>query len=306
LQGWLGLSAKDAADSSPLGGAGTLYRVRIHPVFEQHCVTCHGPSKQKAGLRLDSFAVLMRGGKHGVVIKPGDAKGSELLRRITLPPTDEDAMPPENRKPLSPAEIAAVEQWIAAGASGTQPESGSAAPMVTVAAASPVEVTIPELNPAAVTAERAQLAPAVAQLQQSLPNVLDYESRSSAQLAVQAAWMRARFGDDQVAALAPVAERIVLADFSNTAITDRSAAAIAGMKNLRTLRLMHTKITDTTVQSLAALQQLESLSLFDTQVTPACLPVLAKMPRLKRVYVGNTKISSGPAIPQELAQKLMF
>jgi Leucine-rich repeat (LRR) protein len=78
------------------------------------------------------------------------------------------------------------------------------------------------------------------------------------------------------------------------------------MKNLRTLRLMHTKITDTTVQSLAALQQLESLSLFDTQVTPACLPVLAKMPRLKRVYVGNTKISSGPAIPQELAQKLMF
>ncbi|MBS1850795.1 MAG: hypothetical protein JST79_07775 [Acidobacteria bacterium] len=303
LRNWLGVPGKEAAGSSSAVDAGTWYGAQLRPIFEQHCVTCHGPSKQKAGLRLDSFSGLMRGGKHGAVLKPGDAKSSELFRRITLPPGDEDAMPPENRRPLSPAEIAVIEQWIAGGASATQPNPGGAP---TPVAGAPVEVTILEISPAAVSAERAQLASAVAQLQQKLPNVVGYESRGSAQLTVQAAWMRARFGDEQVAALAPLAERIVLADFSSTAITGHSASAMAGMKNLRTLRLMHTSTTDATVQALTSLQKLESLSLFDTQVTPAALAALARMPSLKRVYVGSTKISPASAVPQELGHKLIF
>ena len=43
---------------------------------------------------------LMRGGKHGPVIKAGNAKGSELFRRVTLPPSDDDAMPAARQAPL--------------------------------------------------------------------------------------------------------------------------------------------------------------------------------------------------------------
>jgi hypothetical protein len=48
--------------------------------------------------------------------------------------------------------------------------------------------------------------------------------------------------DTDLEALAPVAEHIVVADFSRTAVTDRAAPAIARMKHLRVLRLAETKI----------------------------------------------------------------
>ena len=55
-----------------------------NPSSSKHCYSCHGPDKQKGRLRLDSYELLMRGGKHGPVVKAGNAKGSELIRRVTL------------------------------------------------------------------------------------------------------------------------------------------------------------------------------------------------------------------------------
>jgi hypothetical protein len=118
--------------------------------------------------------------------------------------------------------------------------------------------------------------------------------------------MGSKFGDNELAALAPISERVVLADLSSTAITDRSAPAIAAMKRLRVLRLMHTKITDVSVEAFGALNQLESLSVFDTPVTPASLTVLARLPKLRRIYAGGTKIAAEGSMPQEIRDKLIF
>jgi Leucine-rich repeat (LRR) protein len=118
--------------------------------------------------------------------------------------------------------------------------------------------------------------------------------------------MGSNFGDNELSALAPLSQRIVIADFSSTAITDRSASAIAVMKQLRVLRLMHTNITDTSVLALASLDQLESLSVFDTRITPASLTTLAHLPKLRRIYAGGTKISADASISRELRDKLVF
>src|SRR5687768_595774 len=66
----------------------TFYQARVAPILDRHCSGCHGETKQKAGLRVDSLEALLRGGEGGAVIKPGDLKGSELVRRINLPETD--------------------------------------------------------------------------------------------------------------------------------------------------------------------------------------------------------------------------
>src|SRR5262249_39607091 len=140
--------------------------------------------KQKGRLRLDTYESLMRGGKHGLMIKAGNAKGSELLRRVSLPPSDDDAMPPQGKRPLSPNQIKLLELWIAAGASSTLPAGGiKDAPTNEVPVA---EVTFPEIDPAAVTQSRAPLASVVSQLKQRFPGILDYESRGSAYLALDA------------------------------------------------------------------------------------------------------------------------
>jgi uncharacterized membrane protein len=285
----------------------TFYGARIQPIFSQHCIGCHGPSKQKANLRLDSYGAAIRGSKDGPVIKAGNTHGSELFRRITLPPTDDDFMPSGHKPPLSSNEIKRIELWISGGASGTQPvESVKDVPDDSGGSTVPAEVTFKEVDPAAVAQQRARLAPAVAQLQKRFPSTLDYESRGSADLVINASLLGSNFGDNELIALAPVSGQIVSADFSGTAITDSSSIAIASMRRLRSLRLAHTKVTDDTVKALTALSQLESLNLFDTAITPDALTAISQLPKLQHLYIHETKISPDTRMPDELKKKIAF
>ena len=199
-----------------------------------------------------------------------------------------------------------IEQWIAGGASGTQ-----MAESVKESASGPTPARVPDVNveeidPAAVEQKRAGLAATVTQLRKKYPSTVDYESRGSAELAINASLLGQKFGDEDLAALAPVSDHIVVADFSGTAITDRSSGALAGMKHLRSLRLMHTKISDATVQVLAPLSELQSLNLFDTPVTSASLAVLERLPQLRHVYVQQTKISQSAPTSPAMQEKLVF
>ncbi len=87
----------------------------VQAVFERSCYRCHGARKRKGDLRLDDKAAAMKGGEHGVVIVPGDAKKSKLYKSITLPRGHEDHMPAKG-DPLTEAEIALVGRWIDEGA----------------------------------------------------------------------------------------------------------------------------------------------------------------------------------------------
>jgi uncharacterized membrane protein len=301
----LGLS--DAGPALSSIGANTFYRARVEPIFAARCFTCHGSHKHKANLRLDSYSSLMRGGKNGLVVRAGNVQASDLFRRITLPPDHDDFMPKEGRRPLSANQVKLIQLWIAAGASGTLP--ADAIKDATPGSTSPTEaaeVTFEEIDGAAVARRRAGIAPELARLQKRFPNILEYESRGSADLFLNAALLGPKFGDSDLAVLSPLAEHITVADFSRTAITDRSATAIAAMKRLRMLRLMHTGITDPTLEGLGVLDQLESLSVFDTRVTPAALPTIAGLPKLAHCYVGQTAIPAGISVPKALIGKLVF
>jgi uncharacterized membrane protein len=101
--------------------AATFYSERIVPLFDRDCISCHGPQKAKGGLRMDSYAALMKGGEDGPVIAPWLPQKSDLYRRITLPHNDDDFMPTDGKKPLSDADVEVIRQWIAAGASDREP-----------------------------------------------------------------------------------------------------------------------------------------------------------------------------------------
>lgn len=123
---WLGGRGVEAASRrlpAPAGAPAprTVYAAQIQPIFTRSCVACHGPAKHKANLRLDSYAGLMAGGDSGAEIDPWLPNKSELYRRITLPPDDDDFMPNNGKNLLTPAELAAIRAWILAGASDKQP-----------------------------------------------------------------------------------------------------------------------------------------------------------------------------------------
>ena len=298
------LGVEDSSAASALSAdPNTFYGARIQPIFTAHCINCHGADKHKGNLRLDSYRALMRGGKDGTVIQTGNVQGSDLIRRITLPVGHDDFMP-KGKPALTADEVKTIELWIGAGASDRLAVNAiKDAPSATSVAA---EVKFDQINPAAVAKLRSPMAPAVLQLQTQFPNILDYDSRGSADLRLNASLLGSKFGDRELEAFAPVAERIVIADFSRTAITDGSGAAIAGMKRLRVLRLMDTHLTDATLLRLEALSQLESVDVYGTAITPAVLPMIAKLPRLSHFYAGQTGIQPGKSIPESLVGKLVF
>jgi len=237
-------------------------------------------------------------------VKAGDLNHSELFQRVSFALGSEKIMPPQGKPPLSADQIKLIELWISAGA---PPNLAANAIQGAPAAARPAaEVTFLEMDDAAVDKQRAPFAAALAELEKRYPDSIEYESRGSAKLAINASLMGGRFGDDDLAQLKPLYGQFVAADFSNTAITDRSASNLAAMKHLRMLRLMHAKITDATVLALGGLNELESLNVFGTEITPAALKAAEHMPDLQHLYAGETNITTNTSLPDALKGKVQF
>ena len=87
----------------------------VWPIFQAKCVTCHGPEDQFNDLRLDSKERILRGGKNGKVVVPGDPDSSPMYVRVSLPSDDLDIMPAEG-DPLTAAQVETLRRWIAEGA----------------------------------------------------------------------------------------------------------------------------------------------------------------------------------------------
>ena len=90
----------------------------VLPILSDKCFHCHGPDEadRKADLRLDHFegATADLGGYSAVV--PGDARASELVKRIFSTDSDEVMPPPESKLVLSQAEKDSLRKWVDAGA----------------------------------------------------------------------------------------------------------------------------------------------------------------------------------------------
>ncbi|HMC64741.1 MAG TPA: PSD1 and planctomycete cytochrome C domain-containing protein, partial [Gemmataceae bacterium] len=86
----------------------------IQPILAR-CVQCHGPTKPKAGLRLDSRRAAtaeLESGNRGIV--PGHPEQSELIRRVSSA-NSRERMPPKG-EPLTAMQIDKLRRWIAGGA----------------------------------------------------------------------------------------------------------------------------------------------------------------------------------------------
>jgi ankyrin repeat protein len=85
----------------------------VRPILAANCFSCHGPRQQQSGLRLDLRQNALRGGDYGVVIVPGNAAESKLIKRLIgsevglqMPPTG----------PIAQHDIDTLRAWINAGA----------------------------------------------------------------------------------------------------------------------------------------------------------------------------------------------
>ena len=87
----------------------------VKPLLAAHCVQCHGPDKQKSGLRLDQREAALKGGEtYAPDIRPGQSAQSPLIQFVAG--LVQDMKMPAKGEPLTPEEIGLLRAWIDQGA----------------------------------------------------------------------------------------------------------------------------------------------------------------------------------------------
>jgi len=94
----------------------SFFESKVRPLLADNCMRCHGGDAEKdpkAGLDLTTLKGLLEGGESGSALVPGKIEQSRIIEAVRY--RNEDmAMPP--KKPIKPAEVKILEDWVAMGA----------------------------------------------------------------------------------------------------------------------------------------------------------------------------------------------
>jgi mono/diheme cytochrome c family protein/uncharacterized membrane protein len=290
---------KNAAEDKPVliadVQAANVYTDVISPMLQSRCYSCHGPQKQKGGLRMDSPEGLMKGGKEGKAFIPGQADESEMIKRLLLPPSHEDHMPPKEKPQLSEAQIALIHWWIAQGApfdkkvqALPQPEKIKPYLLALQGGAVPEEKKLPASVPAAEVepAPQKDIAALTAKGVLVMPVAQDAHYLS-------ANFVNAiDFSDKDAALLLPLKKQLVWLKMGNTHTGDSALQMVGQCRNLTMLQLNNTAVTDKGLGFLQQLSALQSLNLVGTAVSVQGLEQLKGLQQLQSVYLYKTKVTA--------------
>jgi Planctomycete cytochrome C len=127
----------------PSDETGLTFDKDIKPMLKVSCVRCHGAERPREGLRLDTLEGVLKGGRDGKMVVPGDSAKSLLVvaaaridARTTMPPKPRrrpgqpppgqpgEAPPsqgggpagPPPAKPMSAEQVGVLRAWIDQGA----------------------------------------------------------------------------------------------------------------------------------------------------------------------------------------------
>ena len=265
----------------------------VQPIFKARCHGCHNDDRTKGGLSLATWDGVLKGGRNGAVIVPGDAQASDLFRRITLPEDHEDFMPAEGKPPLSEGEKRVIAWWIAVGAPASNSVS-EAGPM-----ADDVRTALLEVVGLAAGADQGgdeSGGPEHAASAESIEKLtaLGFEIRPLAADSpmLDVAYTKGRHVDAAaLESLLEIKSQVARLNLRDAGLKDEHLRLIGQLTTLERLRLELNDVTDTGVSSLRELASLRSLNLYGTQITEASLETLSRMRSLRDVYLFNTRVS---------------
>jgi uncharacterized membrane protein len=287
-----------------------VYADIVAPILERRCVQCHKEGKAKGKFRMDTYEMLVKGGKEGPGIEPGKSAESNIIVRIELPMDDDEHMPPEGKPDIEDPEVAIVKWWIDNGADPNKNLSAFQIPAdIKDALAKVSTMPVPAAGhgtdtaaPAKATGPDESLKKTVADLSKEFPGALTFESQESPLVTFTAVSLRGKFDDEGFGKLGPVLPHLTTIDLSATKVTDKSVDALASAKHLRMVRLSETAVTDSAIETLLKIPTLESINVYGTKVTDAGVAKLAALPNLKRLYLWQTAVT--PEAVKALKEKL--
>ena len=98
--------------------AGVSYSKDVQPILARNCSECHAPGQKgfaASGLDTGNYQTLMKGGKFGALIKPGDALTS-ALNMLVEGRAHSSIQMPHGRAKLPDKDIEILKVWVNEGA----------------------------------------------------------------------------------------------------------------------------------------------------------------------------------------------
>ena len=263
-----------------------LYTHLVQPILEAKCISCHNSKKAKGELVMETEALLLKGGKNGVLWDSTSADLGLMLRRIHLPLEEKKHMPPQGKPQLTDDEIVILRHWIQKGADfkmrvADLPSDDSLFVMATniLTASQTAEYDFDEADASTIknlnTINRVVAAEA---LESPALNVSFFNSKL--------------FKSEQLSELSKIKKQIVSLDLSQMPVKDADMKIIGGFENLRKLNLSFSAITGVGLAELKRLKFLRSLSISGTKVNAEQLKQLQSFPQLKTVYTWNMPVAA--------------
>ncbi len=268
-----------------------VYEDVIVAFMDRKCMSCHNENKAKGGLILTSFEDLVKGGKgeHPSLVK-NSSHDSEVYRRVTLPVTDDEFMPPEGKSPLDENELSLLKWWIDNGA---DPELRITEATLNPEIQSIVQVYLTELE----TQQRNRYLQKLSteKLINSLENTGNMEIKidpyDEKSIFISMKFPPSSFGDKDLINLQPVFQNITKASFIGSDITDDGFYHLGQMTSLKELYLQQTQINGEGLSQLSRLTNLQLLDLSKTKINDGNLLNILMLPALQDIYINETVIS---------------
>ncbi len=266
----------------------------VYPVLESKCISCHNEDKSKGGLILRDHAAILHGGETGPSAVPGDAGNSEMIRRILLPLSDEDHMPPPDNDQLTDSEIKLLEGWIANGMSADMRASA-------IDPENPFYLTIQEFIAAGKPSEKWKHLPAV---DESIINELSSDYCTIRRLAENSnalsvmIFPNPEYSTRRLHHLQPLKDNIVELDLSFLPLSEEEVTFISGCIALEWLEIDFTSVNDDQFNHLGEMNNLRILKAQGSGLTENSLAKILDLKGLEKLFIWNT------GIPENKIQEL--
>ena len=268
-----------------------VYADVVEPIFQSKCYSCHSTIKQKGKLRLDQVDLIMKGGKDGLVIVPGKANESDLIKRISSPREEEHHMPPKEKTQLNEKEKALLQWWVNQGADFTKKVKDVQQP-------EKIKPLLLDLQNAEEVKKYSPALPieSVGEADGKTIQLLKGRGIVILPVAQNSHYLSANFitatdfGDKEMHLLLPLKKQLIWLKIGHTIVTDSALFVLTQFKNLTELDLNHTRITDKGLDQLKTIANLQSLNLVGTKITAGGLLKLTSLKKLHFIYLYQSAV----------------
>lgn len=314
---------EDSSDTTPIISQNLIAKkdsgvqVKIHspflndikPILQQKCYSCHSSLKKKGGLRLDTEAFILKGGKNGKIISPKNPANSTLYTHLVLPEDDELHMPPKGKKQLTSKEINTIERWIVMGASFTTTTETIAATSSTTIPkenhinsspslpVKPVDVFIDvvdtkSLDKMGLITEQNEKGLSInfVNIKTITPDMVDEIKKYNANISELK--LNAQQQVDEFLTALPVLPQLKKINLSRSSVSNKGIEQIKKFPKLEKIHLYETSISDEAIVSLSAANALKELFIWKTNISTKAITQLSKQKPSLQIEAGLQSLKS--------------